>query len=148
MVEDGDVFYCPRFVLMDGDVHNTLFLILSGGTPFTPLFCIKATTKLDRYKPLTNGCNNSNKHFYKSFFIPSGWNECFIEDTCLDLVQLYVISLNDFLIYRNNNGLRQLGTMSPSCFDSVLECLGTQTDDIAEDLMERIIEARNKIVFY
>ena len=147
MVDDGDIFLCPNFVLSDGCVHNTLFLIISGGTPFTPLLCIKATTKLERYRPLEEGCNNSDKHFYKSFFIPSDWDECFKDDTCLDLRQLYVIPFNDFIHYREKNGLKQLGKMSSYCFDSVLECLSTQIDDIAEDLMERIIDARTKIVF-
>jgi len=147
MVKDGDIFYCPRFVLRDGFVHDTLFLIVSGGTPFLPLLCIKATTKLERYQPLVKGCNNSDKNFYKSYFIPSEWEECFKEDTCLDLRQLYTIPLNDFLHYYEENDLKQIGTMSSYCFDSVLECLSTQIDDIAEDLMERIIKARAKIVF-
>ena len=143
MVNDGDIFLCPNFVLVDGCVHNTLFLIISGGTPFVPLLCLKATTKLERYQPLVEGCNNSDKHFYKSFYIPSNWNECFSADTCLDLHQLYVIPLNDFIYYREKNGLTPIGTMSPYCFDSVLECLSTQIDDIAEDLMERIKKARD-----
>lgn len=144
MVDDGDIFQCPKFVLQDGCVHDTLFLIVSGGTPFNPILCLKATTKLDRYQPLIEGCNNSDKHFYKSFYIPSYWKEGFSEDTCLDLHQLYVIPLKDFIKYREENGLTQIGKMTPYCFVAVLDCLRTQTDDIAEDLMGRITKAQKK----
>ena len=145
MVVDGDVFIAEGFVLDNGYVHDTPFLIISGGTFTTPLLCVKGTSKLERYRLTTEGCNCGDQQFYKSFYIPKDWNECFDRDTCLDLKQLYPISLRTFIVAREERNLNYLGKMTPHCFHSVLQCFENVADDTAEDSMERIREARKKL---
>lgn len=146
MINDGDVFLAKDFVLHDGFVHNTIFLIISGGTPTSPLLCVQATSQLDRYQPLYKGCNADEKHFHKSFYVPLSWNECFDKDTCLDLKLLYEITLGYVLDARGEGKLLPVGSMSPSCFHLVLQCFENVADDIAEDSMERIRQAGDKLI--
>lgn len=146
MVKDRDVFVCPNFKLNDGTIHTTLFLILSGGDFWLPLICIKATSQTRRYQPLSSGgCYSIENRPYKCFFIPAEWKECFSKDTCLDLNQIYPIPLNDFLKLRDTNKLRPIGAVSKECFESILECICTQKEDIAEDIYIRLRETRDNI---
>lgn len=149
MVDKGDVFYCPSFIVEDGILHDTWFLILSGGTPWLPLICIKGTTKTDRFQPLSGiGCYNSKEYRYKSFYIPANSKECFPRNTCLPLNQIYVIPFNKFLSLRKTNKLQHKCSVSQNCLYSVLKCVSTQEDDVPVDAMKRIRKTINDMETY
>lgn len=136
MVEKGEVIYCPQYLLTEGVIHDTWFVVLDTPTLWDKMICLKSTSKGFRYGYVERGCN-SDKH-YKCFYIPSTWQSCFTQNSYLVLPDIYEISLTKFLDLSRKRQLISKGVLEKVCLDELLDCLSCFYDDIAEEHWERL----------
>lgn len=136
MVNRGDVFYSPNYVLHDGELHDTWFIVLCEPTPWTTMICLKSTSKGERYGIVNKGCNA--KKWYGCFHIPTSWQSCFTENSYVSLTVFYEIGLAKYWDMCRNHLLKRKGAIDQECWKELLDCLGKFREDIPDNIWDRI----------
>lgn len=128
MPKPGEILFYRNYTFDDGSVQDKLFVVLNSADLNCPCLVLKTTSRSQRYKGVSRGCNPQKK----VFFVPTNWGHCFRVDTYVQLPQIIEIPTKELLEGSFSKAIQMISSLSSDCYAQLKSCLKYFRDDIAE----------------
>jgi hypothetical protein len=132
MLQPGDIFIYKNYEFEDGSHRDKWFVVLNptdnSSDPEKPCIVLKTTSRPERYKGCTKGCNKQ----LRCFFTPVAWQTCFKLDTYIQLPQIIEFSADT--LFKESLARKiefQQPPLTSDCLGQLKTCLAGFKDDIA-----------------
>jgi hypothetical protein len=120
----GNIYHDTAFVFSDNTIGDKLFITLNDTPPYLVL---KTTSQNKHYSGIRPLCNPSRFVFY----IPQSMHAGFIDDTYIQLNEIFEYSHADFISKSFKKTLNKIGTLPVDKFNALLNCLKLLQNDIS-----------------
>lgn len=134
MILSGEVYFNPEFLLPNGELHPSYFIILESADLSHDALCVMTTSRNWRDSNSSVGCNPDTNVFY----IPQKWQSIFPLDSWIVMPLIYSISFKEILDYREKRHWKPVGKISKACLQEIIDCLKHYEEIIDSDYAKRL----------
>ncbi len=134
MPSPGEVLCDDNFQFTDGPTGKKLLVFLNNARTGEPCLACKTTSQSRRYQNAVVGCNPDKKVFY----VPKSTNGGFIEDTYIQLDEIFSYSAAELLTGYWQKRIRPICNLPDLTLRQLKNCLKTVKRDISERDYEMI----------
>jgi len=124
----GQILWYKDFEFEDGSKKDKYLVVLNDLDRDSVCLVLKTTSQSKHYKGVVKGCNPEKK----TFFVPTGWEQCFKVDTYIQLPQIIPIPADKLLAGDISRKIYVSSSLTAQCFELLKNCLKQFKDDISE----------------